>query len=346
MIEETIERIGPPCQEAMERARRRNQRLIMPPLALGRLHELAVQLAGIAGGMEVRTDRRAIAVMAGDHGVVAEGVSPFPQEVTCRMVEAFQRGIAGINAISRAVGARVVVVDVGVAGDPQDLGVLVRRKVGRGTANIGRGPAMSPEQARRCVEVGIEVLEAEWRRGLDLVGTGDMGIGNTTASAAIICAISGLPPAEVVGRGAGLDDEGVRRKAAVVERALALNRPDPHDPLDVLRKVGGLEIGAIAGWILAAAARRVPVIVDGFISTAAALIAVGLRAEVRHYLIAGHLSAERGHRLALEFLGLRPLLDLGMRLGEGTGAALAFPIVDAAARLLREVATFEEAGLA
>ncbi len=238
-----------------------------------------------------------------------------------------------------------MVVDMGVAVELAPDARLVDKKVARGTGNIARGPAMSRGQAVRCLMAGVEVAEAELAKGLDIVGTGDMGIGNTTPSAAIAAAMSGRPAAEIVGRGTGVDDAGLARKAAVVERALAVNHPDPADALDVLAKVGGFEIGGLAGLMLGAAAHRCPVVVDGFISTAAAMVAVGLAPRVRPYLIAAHRSQERGHHIMLEWLGLRPLLDLDLRLGEGTGAALGIFLAECSCKILAEMATFDQAGV-
>ena len=336
----------PPIDTAAEgQARARQDSLTKPPGSLGRLEALSIQLAGITGAARPSVARKAVIVMAGDHGVTAEGVSAYPAAVTPQMVLNFAQGGAAINVLARQAGARVVVVDVGVAADlGAPPGVLVR-KVALGTANMAQGPAMTRAQAEAAVQVGLEVVAGEIERGLDLVATGDMGIGNTTASSAIVAAITGRLAALVTGRGTGVDDAGLARKIATIERALAVNRPDPHDALDVLGKVGGLEIGGLAGVMIGAAARRVPVVVDGFISGAAALIAVGLCPDVRPYLIAGHQSVELGHRVMLDHLGLQPLLALDLRLGEGTGAVLAFHLVEAAARILNEMATFAEAGV-
>ncbi len=345
-LENLITQIGPLDQEAMAAARARQDVLTKPRGSLGRLEDLSIQIAGITGNPRPHIRHKVITTMAGDHGVVAEGVSAFPQEVTPEMVYNFLRGGAAINVLSRHVGARVVVVDLGVAVELEPHPGLVDKKVARGTANIAAGPAMTREQAVRALEAGAEVVENELARGLDILGTGDMGIGNTTPSAAIACALTGLPASNVVGRGTGVDDAGLARKVAAVEKALAVNRPDPDDALGVLSKVGGFEIGGLAGAMLAAAAHRRPVVVDGFISTAAAMIAVGLAPQVRAYLIAAHRSQEQGHRIMLDWLKLQPLLDLDLRLGEGTGAAIGISLVEAACRILDEMATFEEAGVA
>lgn len=344
-IADVISRIAPLDEAAMQAARARQDTLTKPQGSLGRLEELSIQLAGITGQTRPRVPRKAVIVMAGDHGVVRNGVSAYPAEVTRQMVLNFLRGGAAINVLARQAGARVTVVDVGVAADFGDVPGLVHRKVAYGTADFTQGPAMTSAQAEQALQVGIDVLEAELAAGLDLVATGDMGIGNTTPSAAIVAAFSGLPVASVTGRGTGVDDAGLARKIAAIETALKVNRPDPTDAFDVLCKVGGLEIAGLAGVIIAAASHRVPVVIDGFISGAAALIAVGLAPAARPYLIASHRSVEVGHTAMLQLLGVRPLFDFDLRLGEGTGAALAFHVVEAAVRILDEMATFAEAGV-
>ena len=343
---EVIERIGPLDEAAMQAARARQATLTKPAGSLGRLENLATQIAGITGKARPSMARKALFVMAGDHGVVAEGVSAYPQQVTPQMVANILNGGAAINALAQHVGASVRVVDVGVAFPLPTHPALISRRIANGTANIARGPAMTRQQAVAAIRVGVEVFEAQLAQGLDLVGTGDMGIGNTTPSSAIATVLTGEMPACLVGKGTGVDQSGLARKCLVVERALSVNQPNPHDGLDVLAKVGGYEIGAIAGLILGAAANRCPVLIDGFISTAGAMIAVTLAPQVQPYLIAAHLSDERGHRAMLNWLGLDPLLDLNMRLGEGTGAALAMSLADAACKLLSEMATFAEAGVA
>jgi nicotinate-nucleotide--dimethylbenzimidazole phosphoribosyltransferase len=344
-IAETIARIGPLDEAAMEAARQRQAVLTKPHGSLGRLEALSVQVAGIQARPRPAVSAKTIIVMAADHGCVVEGVSAYPQEVTAQMVANFAAGGAAINVLARGIGARVVVVDIGVAGPPDAPDGVLSRRIAPGTRNLAAGPAMSREEACRALEVGIEVAQAEVARGISLIGTGDMGIGNTTPSAAIIAAFTSLAPAVLAGRGTGIDDARLANKVSVIERALAVNQADPTDSLDVLAKVGGFEIGGLAGVMLAAAAHRVPVVIDGLISGAAALIAAGLAPLARGYLIAGHLSVEPGHRAALGHLGLEPLLDLGMRLGEGTGAALAMSIVEAAVRALNEMATFSGAGV-
>lgn len=347
LLERTIQNISRQDQEARVKAKAHLDQLIMPHWALGRLMDLALDLAGMTGSLQPLVARKTIVTMAGDHGVVAEGVSKYPQEVTAQMVFGFVSGRAGINALARLNDTRVVVVDMGVAADLGPLaaaGKIISKRVASGTENMAVGPAMSREQAVRAVEAGIEVV-AELDETVDVLGTGDMGIGNTTPSAAIASAITGAPVAEVTGRGTGIDDQQLEQKIAVIQRALEKNDPDPKDGLDVLSKVGGFEIGGIAGLILAAAARRKPILVDGFISTAGALIAHALAPAAADYIVAAHRSTENGHKLTQQHLGKGPLLDLGMRLGEGTGAALAMNLVEAAARLLTDVATFEEASV-
>lgn len=335
----------------MGRARAREAALTKPAGSLGRLEDLAIQLAGILGTERPRLARKAIVILAADHGVTAEGVSAYPAEVTPQMVANFLAGGAAINALAGGVGARVTVVDLGVRGaipEPPagaDGPTLLRHPLGPGTANAARGPAMGRETAQRAIAVGLAVAGAEVGRGLDLLGVGEMGIGNTTAASAIVAALTGLPPERVTGHGTGVTGAAYARKIAVVARMLATNRPDPADPLDVLAKVGGFEIAGLVGLLLGAAAARIPVVLDGFITGAAALAAVALCPALRPYLIAAHRSAEPGHAIVLDALGLTPLLDLGLRLGEGSGAALAFGLVDGAARQLAEMATFAEAGV-
>ncbi|HVN56515.1 MAG TPA: nicotinate-nucleotide--dimethylbenzimidazole phosphoribosyltransferase [Anaerolineaceae bacterium] len=344
-LETLISRIVPLDERAMQAARERQDRLTKPQGSLGRLENLSIQVAGITGQPIPHIQKKLVAVMAGDHGVAAAGVSAYPQDVTAQMVLNFLRGGAAINVLSRHVGARVVVVDMGVAQDLDPHPGLVDKKIARGTGNIAREPAMTRAQAREALLAGASVVEAELDAGLDLLATGDMGIGNTTPSAAIAAALTGCPPALIAGRGTGLDDEGYQRKIQVIQQALDGNRPDPQDGLDLLAKVGGFEIGGLAGAILCAAANRRPVVIDGFISTAAAMIAAVLAPQVRSYLIAAHCSQELGHRRMLDWLGVEPLFDLQLRLGEGTGAVLAMSLVEAACRLLAEMATFGEASV-
>jgi nicotinate-nucleotide--dimethylbenzimidazole phosphoribosyltransferase len=342
---QTCGRIAPLDKTAMAAAQGRQSQLTKPPGSLGRLEALSIQLAGITGQALPRVDRKAVVVLAGDHGVAAEGVSAYPSEVTAQMALNFLQGGAAINVLSRQVGARVTVADVGVAANLPDHPNLLQRKIAYGTANFTREPAMTREQASRAVEIGIEIATREVALGLDLVATGEMGIGNTTSASAVTAVFTGQPVSGVTGRGTGVDDQGLARKVDAIERALTLHRPDAADPLGVLAAVGGFEIGTIAGVCLGAAAHRVPVVVDGFISAAGALIAAALCPAVKPYLIASHLSVERGHAALWEALGLRPLVDLDLRLGEGTGAVLAMHLVEAACRILAEMATFADAGV-
>jgi len=344
-IARTLQKIKPLDREAMAAARARQDELTKPRGSLGRLEELSIQVAGIKGQAVAGFEHKAIVIMAADHGVVHEGVTLYPQEVTAQMVSNFLNGGAGINVLARFIGARVAVVDMGVASNLPPHPVLICRKVAYGTKNMAQQAAMTYSEAVRSIEAGIEIIEAEIAKGLDIVGTGDMGIGNTTASSAICAAITGEPVEKVTGRGEGLDDRQRMHKAGIIHKALELNKPNPGDPVDVLSKVGGFEIGGLAGVMLGAAAHHIPVVIDGFISGAAALIAAGLSNELKNYLIAAHLSAESGHGVLLEYLGLTPLLNLEMRLGEGTGAALGMAIVEAAVKTLAEMATFSEASV-
>ncbi len=345
-LQDLIIQIQEPDSAAMAAARERQDQLTKPQGSLGRLESLSIQIAGITAKPRPILQHKVITVMAGDHGVVEEGVSAFPQEVTPQMVLNFLNGGAAINVLARHVGARVEVVDMGVAVDLPPHPELIVKKVGYGTANIAQGPAMTRAQAEQALLAGAEVIQEQLQKGLDILGTGDMGIGNTTPSAAIAAAMTGRDPSDIVGRGTGLDDAGVQHKVDVVRQALQVNQPNPEDALDVLAKVGGFEIGGLAGAMLAAAANRIPIMVDGFISTAAAMIAAGLAPAIRPYLIASHQSQEQGHRIMLEWLGLKPLLDLDLRLGEGTGAALGMSLAEAACKALDEMATFAEAAVA
>jgi len=347
LIAQTLEAIGPLAQDAMEEARRRQLDLTKPPGSLGRLEELSIKLAGIQGLARPQVQSKAIVVMAADHGVTVEGVSAFPAEVTPQMVFNFLAGGAAINVFARQVGAQVIVADLGVAVDLPPHETLITKKVGYGTRNMAQGPAMTRQEALQAVAIGIEIVNelAAKPEGLDLLGTGDMGIGNTTPSSAIVAAFTGLDVATLTGRGTGLNDAGLQHKVKIIEQSLQVNQPDPNDPLDVLAKVGGFEIAGLVGLIFGAAAAHVPIVVDGFISSAAALVATEWHPAVRDYLIAAHSSVEIGHRVMLERMELSPLLNLNLRLGEGTGAALAMNVLEAATRALNEMATFSEAGV-
>src|ERR1051326_173023 len=344
-LQALIAGVGPLDQAAQREARARQDQLTKPPGSLGVLERLAIHIAGITGAARPRLNRKTVVVAAADHGVTAEGVSAYPSEVTAQMVRNFVSGGAAINVLARRAGARVLVVDVGVCANlPPDLPIL-HRKVDFGTQNMALGPAMTRDQALEAILVGVDVVEQEAERGVDVVCLGEMGIGNTTAASAIVSAITACSVESATGYGTGIDHVTRAHKVAIIQRSFALNTPDPQDPLDVLTKVGGLEIAALVGVILASAARRLPVVADGFITSAAALIAAALCPPARSYLIAAHRSVERGHAIALEHLELEPLLALDMRLGEGTGAALGLHVVDSALALLGDMATFAEAGI-
>jgi nicotinate-nucleotide--dimethylbenzimidazole phosphoribosyltransferase len=346
LLEDTIAAVGPLDAAAVAAARERQEALTKPSGSLGRLEDLSVQLAGIASQCPPPLPEPAVvAVFAADHGVHAKGVSPWPQEVTAQMVANFLASGAAVNAIAAQAGAAVCVVDVGVATNLPTAQGLLSRKVRPGTADMTEGPAMTLEEARLAVETGIKVAADLVDEGNRCLITGDMGIANTTASATLIAVFTGSTPALVTGRGTGIDDPTWARKVEVVRRALDLHRCDPASPLETLAAVGGLEHAALAGFILGGAARRVPVLLDGVIACAAAVAARAFAPQVTDYLIAGHLSTEPGALRALDALGLQPLLDLGMRLGEGSGAVLALPVVAAAARVLRDMATFDSAGV-
>lgn len=351
-LRKIIGQIQPIDEDWLEKACQHTAKLAIPLRSLGRLHDIGERLCGILGTLEPSVSPKAFLVMAGDHGVVADGVSAFPQEVTGEMVKNFLRSGASINVLARCVGADVVVVDMGIIPDVEvdptslDIGHQFRVcKVDRGTSNITRGPAMSRGQAEQSILQGFRLASELFAAGTQLLGTGDMGIGNTTPSAAVGVALTGNSVDQMVGRGTGISDEALEKKREIVRQALNLNRPDPKDGLDVLTKVGGFEIGGIAGCVLAGAYHRRPVVIDGFISSAGALVAHSLCPRVVDYLFAGHCSQETGHRKMLAHLGLEPILDLRMRLGEGTGAALAMGIIEGAVRVFKEVLTFEAAGV-
>lgn len=319
--------------------------LTKPLGSLGRLEEIAARLVALREEARPRCTKKAIFTMAADHGVTDEGVSAYPKAVTRQMVLNFLAGGAAINVLARHCGVDVVVVDVGVDGDFGEVTGLVSAKMARGSSNMARGPAMNEAELLSALGVGVELAAWAEKQGYTLIGTGEMGIGNTTAASAITSVLTGKPVAQVTGRGTGLDEPGLKRKIEVLEGALAVNRPDPSDPLEVLRKVGGLEIAGLTGLVVGAAARRIPVVIDGFISTSAAAIACALEPRIRQFIFAGHKSSEPGHAALLEFIGEAPLLDLQMRLGEGTGAALAMSVIEAAAKIFDEMATFSSAGV-
>jgi len=345
-LAELVQRIQPAAQDWEEKAWERLRSQIRPRGSLGRLEAMAARLAAIQRSLTPAVGKKLIFTMAGDHGVAVEGVSAYPQEVTKQMVYSFTQGWASINVLARHVGADVRVVDCGVAEDLPGDWPVVHRKLAKGTANIADGPAMSRREAIAGIVMGAQlVVDAADQEGVQLFGTGDMGIANTTPSTAIVAAFSGKSIAALTGRGTGIDDEALKRKIVVIEKALTINRPDPEDPLEVLSKVGGYEIAALAGAVLGAAAAKAPVVCDGFIATAGALIACRLVPAARDYLFISHRSQEIGHAAMIELLELTPILDLEMRLGEGTGSALAMNIVEAAAKVLSEIKTFAEAGV-
>lgn len=344
-IECVCRQVKPVSRQWLVRARTRQRALTKPLESLGRLEEMGNRIAAITETTRPVLSSKRIYVVAADHGVVTEGVSAYPREVTRQMVWNFLRGGAAINVLARHGDIDVRIVDAGVDYDFPPEPRLHRLKIVRGTANLAQGPALTDEQAMQSVMAGIELARAAKREGVALIGIGEMGIGNTTAASAITAALTGCDASEVTGCGTGLDASGLARKIAVVARALAVNRPKRRDPLDILAKVGGAEIGVMMGIVLGAAAERQPVVADGFISTAAAALAVALCPAVRDYLFIGHLSKEPGHVVLVNYIGLEPLLNLDMRLGEGTGAALAMHLIVAGAKLISEMATFEEAGV-
>ena len=333
----------------LDQAIQRSNQLVMPFRALGLLHGFGERLCAIGKTLKPSVEKKAFLVMAGDHGIAASGVSAYPQAVTGEMVKTFLKGGAGINVLSRQLGSQVVVVDVGIIPDipPEttDGGRLIVKKVARGTRDFSQGPAMTREQAEACILNGFESAGELFDSGVEILGTGDMGIGNTSPSAAIGAVLTGASVERMTGRGTGVDDEGLKRKCETIAKGIQINQPKRDDALDVLSKVGGFEIGAIAGAILAGAYLKRPIVIDGFISGAGALIAHGLCPLVTDYLFAGHQSEEPGHKIILEHLKLSPILNLGMRLGEGTGGALAMHIIEAGARIIKEMLTFEEAGV-
>lgn len=340
-----IASVSIPSEEALKRAWTRLDSLTKPHGSLGRLEEIAAQVARVQETDRPSVSRKAVLLMAGDHGVVAEGVSPYPQDVTWQMVANFVSGGAAINQIAASVGAEVTVHDIGVAHDLSDMSDIVHVNIARGTANMVHGPAMTREECAQAVLIGVRAARDATGRGITLLGTGEMGIGNSTAAAALTAAFAGVSPEKVVGPGTGLDDAGVAHKADVVREALSVNDVASLDALGVLCAVGGLEIAALAGVVIGAAESRVCVVSDGFISGAATLAAVALCPRARDYVLPSHLSAEPGHAIVLAEIGMKPVLELDMRLGEGTGAALAMGIIDAACRMMSGMATFAEAGV-
>lgn len=349
-LDSILAQIHPVDPNWLVKAKERTAQLLMPTRAMGMLHDISEKLCAIGATLSPSVDKKGILIMAGDHGIAAQGVSAYPQEVTGAMVQTFLAGGAGINAVARQVGADVRVVDMGIIPDMTSTDLanadkFTNCKIANGTANLAEGPAMTRPQAEQAIVTGFEQASILFENGLDIMGTGDMGIGNTTPSAAIGMVLTDTAIDEMVGRGTGVDDAGLTHKKEMIKKGIIFNRPNPQDGLDVVSKIGGFEIGGIAGSILAGAYHRKPVVIDGFISTAGALIAQALCPVVTDYLFSGHCSAEPGHRTMLNHLGLTPILNLSMRLGEGTGGAMAMGVMDAAVKVFKEVMTFDEAGV-
>jgi len=345
-IAKIIQKIGPINFKLMEKAQNKLDNLTKPQGSLGRLEDFAKRVAGISETLSPTVKRKVIFVMAGDHGVAEEGVSAYPQEVTFQMVDNFIQGGAAINVLANHIGAKIIVVDMGVAKDfPPEKGIVIK-KIAYGTKNITKGPAMNKVEAEKAIIAGIEVFEDELsRKGIDIIGLGEMGIANTTSSSAIVACLTKSKVEEVTGRGTGINQKQIKNKIEVIKRALEINKPNPQDGFDVLSKIGGFEIGGLVGCILAAAAHRVPVVIDGFISVASALIAVTIAPQAANYIFSSHNSVEKGHKIALDYLGKIPMFDLNMRLGEGTGAALGISFIEAGVKILNQMATFADAGV-
>ncbi len=341
---EILDRITGLDEDMMEKAQSRLDSLTKPPGSLGKLEEIAKRLAGITKSLDISLDKRELLLFAADHGVVQEGVSAFPQAVTKLMVLNFLQGGAAINVFSKLCNTKIRLFDIGMVEDVEHE-ELHKVKIRRGTANFCEGPAMTVKEAEQAMEVGMYAVEQAKARGIQLLATGEMGIGNTTASSALLTVLGGVPLEDAVGRGTGVDDAGLMRKRRAIERAIAYNDPRPEDPVDVLAKLGGLEIAGLTGMILGAAAYRIPVVIDGFISSAAALVASRIAPKTTGFMFASHSSLEQGHQCMLKQIGLSPLMHLDMRLGEGTGAVLSMQLLDAAVSMMRDMATFAEAGI-
>ena len=344
-LQRILDGIHPLKEEYLKQAKLRLDSLTKPRESLGKLESIAQKYSAIKEDLNPSINRKVVFTFAGDHGIAEEGVSAFPKGVTIQMVLNMLAGGAAVNVLARHVGAKVVVVDIGVDHDFEPAEGLVINKIGYGTKNLSTGPAMTRDDALRSIKVGVELAGESAKKGVDIIGTGEMGIGNTTPSSAILSVFTGLPAGEVVGRGTGIDDKTLRKKIDLIEKAIKLNQPDHEDPVDVLAKVGGFEIGGIAGLIIGSAYHRIPVVVDGFISTAGAMIAVALSPTINEYLFFSHLSSEAGHIKMFERLEQMPLLDLNMRLGEGTGAAMAISVIEAAVKIMTEMASFTSAGV-
>jgi nicotinate-nucleotide--dimethylbenzimidazole phosphoribosyltransferase len=344
LLNQTIARITPLDTKAMEEAQKRLDSLLKPQGSLGRLESIARQLAGITGKIQNKVEGKAIIVMAGDNGVIEESVSSYPKDVSKLVAETMLTGLSGVAVLGKFEGAKIKVVDLGLDGDI-DNPALIKRKIKRGTGNIAKGPAMTRDEAIRAIETGIEITNLAIDEGTNLVGTGEVGIGNTTTSSAVLYALTKESLDLLVGRGAGLSDEGLANKKAIIKKAVELNKPDPEDPVDVIAKVGGFDIAGMTGCFLACASRRVPVVIDGFISGVAALCAVRMKPESREYMIQSHGTEEPGGKIIHKLLDMEPMLFMKMRLGEGTGCALAFNIIEAATRMMSDMGTFADIGM-
>lgn len=336
LLNQTLKKISVLDKEAMKKSRNRIDNLFKPLGSLGKIEDLAVQLAGITKNPFPTVDQKSIIVMSADHGVYEEGVAPDPQNITALQTPNFAKGLTGVCAFAKQSRADVIVVDIGIAADIDHPGVI-NKKIRYGTSNMAKGPAMSRDEAIKSLEIGIEIASSQIKKGKNLIAPGEMGIANTSPSTAIFSVIGNIDPSEIVGVGSGLSVDRLSHKAAVIRKSIEINKPDPKDGIDILAKVGGFEIGGMAGVFLAAAAERIPVVVDGFISTAAALIAITIEPKVKDFLIASHRTAEKGGQISMELLGLDPMFDMGLRLGEGTGAALAFNFIEAATFMVKEM---------
>ena len=336
-----INEINPPDQDAMQKAKKRLDSLVKPIGSLGMLEEFAIKASGVTGRLYNDFSKKAVVVFAADNGVWEEGITPVPQAVTAMQLVNMSKGVAGISVLTRFAGADMKLVDIGVNGK-LDYGVIENQKIKNGTGNIARGPAMSKQEAMRAITVGLDAAKKCAEQGYTLLGAGEMGICNTTSSSAVLCALTGLPPEQATGRGAGITDEQLAKKIAVVKRALAINQPNDEDIVDVLSKVGGLDIAALTGFYLGAAYERIPVVVDGFIAAAAALAAVRFNPLAKAYMFASHRSFETGYDAAIRAAGLKPVFDLGMRLGEGTGCPFLFYCLEASQQIIKNMATFAE----
>lgn len=344
LLKETIKKIEPLNKEAMKKSKERVDSLVKPIGSLGKLEEIVIKLAGITGDVYPKADNRAVIIMAGDHGVCEEGVAAAPKEVTLKQAIGMTQGVTGVCAMAKQTNSDVIVVDVGINGKVGNESII-NKKIRYGTNNITKGPAMTRNEAIKSIEVGITITNEEINKGKNILTTGEIGIGNTTASSAILSSLSGIDPKETTWVGANLPMDKLENKVNCVKKAIEINKPKKNDPIDILAKVGGLEIGGMVGVMLAGTANKIPIVLDGFICTVAALIAYNIEPRVKDYLIASHKSMEKGAKYASDLLGLTPMLDMNMRLGEGSGGVLAFNIIDAALSMNNEMITFDEAGI-